>query len=119
MENVKAREINLDEELKNLLSVPTYKVGLFTLDVTKRELIFNNEATALTKKELYLILLLGANINKFLDRSYILKTIWSKDGYLTGRSMDVYLCKIRKLLSKDARIDIVNTHGKGFRMTVN
>ena len=110
--------LGLDENLKALMSVPSYKIGSFTFDVEKRLLISKNESVKLTGKESYLLVLLAANANTFLERKYILTTIWREDNFRTSRSMDVYICKLRKLLSKDEKINIVNlltTKRKGKR----
>ncbi len=111
--------LGLDENLKALMSVPSYKIGSFTFDVEKRLLISKNESVKLTGKESYLLVLLAANANTFLERKYILNTIWREDNFRTSRSMDVYICKLRKLLSKDDKINIVNLHGKGHKMIIS
>jgi DNA-binding response OmpR family regulator len=54
-----------------------------------------------------------------LKRSYILKTIWKDETFYSSRSMDVYICKLRKLLIKDPKIMIINIHGKGYRMIID
>lgn len=103
-------------ELNELLKVETYEVGSYKIDVGKKTLIHGNSATKLTTKELQLLVLFAANINEFLDRKYALKTIWKDDNNYNARSMDVYICKIRKLLKADSRIIIINIHGKGYKM---
>ncbi|MBP1677602.1 MAG: putative two component transcriptional regulator, winged helix family [Bacteroidetes bacterium] len=110
--------IGLDENLKALMSVPSYKIGAYTFDVETRQLIYKNESVKLTGKESYLLVLLAANSNSFLERKYILTTIWKEDNFRTSRSMDVYICKLRKLLGKDNNINIVNIHGKGHKLII-
>ncbi|MDD3078439.1 MAG: winged helix-turn-helix domain-containing protein [Paludibacter sp.] len=110
--------IGLDENLKKLMLVPSYKIGSFTFDTETRQLISKDESVKLTGKESYLLVLLAANANQFLERKYILTTIWKEDNFRTSRSMDVYICKLRKLLSKDNNINIVNLHGKGHKMII-
>lgn len=119
MENERNSLNDLDENLKALMSVPSYKIGAYTFDVPSRMLNLNGELTKLTKKETYLLVLFAANINTFLDRKYTLTTIWKEDSYYNARSMDVYICKLRKLLSKDQNVTIINIHGKGYKMFVN
>jgi DNA-binding response OmpR family regulator len=58
------------------------------------------------------------NLNQIMDRSFALKTIWQDDNYFNGRSMDVYIAKLRKYLKHDDRIEIINVHGKGFKLLV-
>jgi len=110
---------DLDENLRVLMTVPSYKIGAYTFDVEKRLLSFNEESVKLTKKESYLLVFLASNVGKSLIRNEILTAIWKKDTYTNSRSMDVYICKIRKLLSKDSNILIVNIHGRGFRIVID
>ena len=73
----------------------------------------------LTSKENDLLRLLALNQGKILERTYALKAIWGDDNYFNARSMDVYIAKLRKHLSQDERIEIMNVHGRGFRFFVH
>jgi two-component system OmpR family response regulator len=53
-----------------------------------------------------------------MERSYALKNIWGDDNYFNGRSMDVYIAKLRKHLQEDKTVEILNIHGKGFKLLV-
>ena len=108
----------LDENLRVLMYVPSYKIGAYSFDVPSRVLSFKSETTKLTRKETYLLVLFAANANNLLDRKYTLKTIWKDDNNYNARSMDVYICKLRKLLAGDPNITIINIHGKGYKMIV-
>ena len=57
-------------------------------------------------------------MNDILERNYALKTIWIDDNYFNARSMDVYITKLRKLLREDASVQIINIHGKGYKLIV-
>jgi DNA-binding response OmpR family regulator len=70
----------------------------------------------LTTKESDLLKLLCANKNTILDRNFALKTIWVDDNYFNARSMDVYIAKLRKYLKEDPKVQIINVHGKGFKL---
>jgi len=118
-ENEKIVLSELNENLRKLMSVTSYKLGGYTFDVEKRLLSINNESVKLTRKESYLFVLFAANVNNFLDRKEMLVTIWMEDTYYNSRSMDVYICKLRKLLSKDPKITIINIHGKGYKIIVS
>jgi DNA-binding response OmpR family regulator len=72
----------------------------------------------LTTKENQLLELLVKNENEILDRQATLRAIWGDDNYFNGRSMDVYIAKLRKLLKEDPAIEIMNVHGKGFKFIV-
>lgn len=72
----------------------------------------------LTTKENQLLQLLVKNQNEILDRNATLRAIWGDDNYFNGRSMDVYIAKLRKTLKEDPAIEIMNVHGKGFKLIV-
>jgi DNA-binding response OmpR family regulator len=118
-ENEKIVLSELNENLRKLMSAQSYKLGDYTFDVEKRILTIGSEGVKLTRKESYLLVLFAANINNFLERKEMLITIWLEDTYYNSRSMDVYICKLRKLLSKDQKITIINIHGKGYKMIVS
>jgi DNA-binding response OmpR family regulator len=101
---------------KKLKEVPFYKIGKFTFDTQKQNLSIGDHLTKLTTKECELLSLLCAHINEVLERNYALKTIWVDDNYFNARSMDVYITKLRKLLKGDPNIEIINIHGKGYKL---
>ena len=72
----------------------------------------------LTTKENMLLRLLVQNQNELLDRQAALRAVWGDDNYFNGRSMDVYIAKLRKLLKEDSNIEIMNVHGIGFKLLV-
>ena len=73
----------------------------------------------LSPKENQLLKMLLRYVNDLMPRELALVKIWNDDNYFTSRSMDVYIAKIRKYLSKDASIEIENIHGEGFRLIIN
>ena len=98
-----------------------YNIGRFTFDTQKQLLTLDNDpekATKLTTKENELLALLCAHSNEILQRDYALKTIWIDDNYFNARSMDVYITKLRKHLKPDPQIEIINIHGKGYKLIV-
>ena len=78
----------------------------------------NDFEKKLTTKENELFYLLIKNQGEVLDRNEALKHVWGDDNYFNGRSMDVYITKLRKYLSDSKNVEIVNVHGKGFRLLV-
>ncbi|OFX28608.1 MAG: two-component system response regulator [Bacteroidetes bacterium GWA2_32_17] len=96
-----------------------YQLGKYVFEANKQNLIFDNKTSKLTTKESDLLLLLCQHINSVLDRNYALKKIWLDDTYFNARSMDVYITKLRKLLKEDPTIEIINVHGKGFKLLIN
>jgi DNA-binding response OmpR family regulator len=102
------------------LETNNFSIGAYQFDASIRELTYGDEVKyTLSPKEAELLTLLAHNINKVLTRSEALTRIWKEDNYFTSRSMDVYVTKLRKYLSHDARIEILNIHGNGFRLSVN
>ena len=94
-------------------------IGTITYDPVSRILHLKEEDKKLTTKEGQLLNLLCKNRNDVLDRQAALRAIWGDDNYFNGRSMDVYIAKLRKLLKEDDRIEILNIHGKGFKLIVH
>ena len=94
-----------------------YKLGRFVFDTQKQLLTFDGEKqTKLTTKESELLGLLCAHANEILQRDFALNTIWIDDNYFNARSMDVYITKLRKHLKDDDSIEIINIHGKGYKL---
>lgn len=91
-------------------------LGLFTFMPKIRQLQGDGDTIRLSPKESDLLKLLVAHKNQLLPRSKALLKIWKEDNYFTGRSMDVYVAKLRKYLKVDARLKIENVHGEGFRL---
>ena len=96
--------------------ITMYKIGKFTFDTQKQVLIVDDMSTKLTTKESELLSLLCAHVNEILERNFALKTIWIDDNYFNARSMDVYITKLRKHLKADPSIEIINIHGKGYKL---
>ena len=94
----------------------TYKIGSFTFDTQKQILARGEKQTKLTTKESELLSLLCAHANEILQRDFALKTIWIDDNYFNARSMDVYITKLRKHLKEDESVEIINIHGKGYKL---
>jgi DNA-binding response OmpR family regulator len=92
----------------------------FKFNSKLRTLQFQSESSVkLSPKENELLRMLLNHLNDLMPRELALVKIWNDDNYFTSRSMDVYIAKIRKYLSKDTRVEIENIHGEGFRMFVN
>lgn len=93
-----------------------YHIGRFTFDTQKQLLTIGDQQTKLTTKENELLSLLCSHANDILQRDFALKTIWIDDNYFNARSMDVYITKLRKHLKDDPAIEIINIHGKGYKL---
>lgn len=93
-------------------------IGTIAYEPELRVLHLQEGDKKLTTKENQLLSMLVKNQNEILDRQATLRAIWGDDNYFNGRSMDVYIAKLRKLLREDERIEIMNVHGKGFKFIV-
>lgn len=95
-----------------------YKLGKIIFDTQKQTLTVDGEVTKLTTKESELLALLCTHANEILERNHALKTIWIDDNYFNARSMDVYITKLRKHLKSDPAVEIINIHGKGYKLII-
>ena len=82
-------------------------------------MIFNNKKTELTGKETALLMLLYTNVNLVVEKDRILKDVWGDEGDYVGRTLDVYISKLRKKLEADPRLKIVNIRGIGYKFIVD
>ncbi len=96
--------------------ITMYKIGKYTFDTQKQTLNFEGNITKLTTKESELLALLCSHSNDILERNFALKSIWIDDNYFNARSMDVYITKLRKHLKQDPAVEIMNIHGKGYKL---
>ncbi len=98
--------------------VDNYSIGSYNFDIKNQVLIHRKEEKRLTKKETRILSYLCEHINDIAPRELILKNIWGNDDYFSGRSLDVFISKLRKYLSDDKNISITNIHGVGFKLEV-
>tara|TARA_A200000113_G_scaffold173217_1_gene158272 strand:+ start:15400 stop:16104 length:705 start_codon:yes stop_codon:yes gene_type:complete len=96
-----------------------FEFGDFSFNSKLRHLNYkDNFSVKLSPKENQLLKMLVQHLDDLLPRDIALNKIWRDDNYFTSRSMDVYIAKLRKYLSKDERVKIINIHGEGFRLVV-
>ena len=93
-----------------------FVLGKYVFDSNKQTLTAGETVVNLTTKESELLRLLCQHPNQILERNYALKAIWKDDNYFNARSMDVYITKIRKHLADEPDIQIINVHGKGYKL---
>jgi len=105
---------------RNLLqkNADVLTIGNYRFNFPKQKLSFENEETStlLTHREAHLLFHLYQCKNEVLDRSFILKKLWNNDDFFSARSMDVFISKLRKKLSKDNNVTIVNVRGFGYKL---
>ncbi|MGJ8547936.1 response regulator transcription factor [Winogradskyella wichelsiae] len=118
MEELIVRVHNLIGRTKIQKSPEIIILGAFTFAFHKQQLKFKNEESIkLTHREAHLLFHLIKNKNQVLDRSLILNKLWATDDFFSARSMDVFISKLRKKLSKDESIQIINVRGFGYKLT--
>jgi DNA-binding response OmpR family regulator len=106
------RNEELTKESENI----EFDMGKYHFNPKLRQLIVDGRTQTLSPKENELLKMLAEHKNDLLPRERALKKIWGSDTYFNGRSMDVYIAKLRKYLKEDSNIEIVNIHGNGFRL---
>lgn len=99
--------------------VSTYSIGKYIFDYNRQTLTIKKDKKKLTTREADLLQLLCQNMNQIVEREKALSDIWQTDSFFAGRSMDVFISKLRKYLKQDPDIEIIGVHGKGFRLVVN
>ncbi|MFN8355267.1 MAG: winged helix-turn-helix domain-containing protein [Spirosomataceae bacterium] len=99
---------------------PDIKIGRYGFYPTKRILWCDNETTELSDKETKLLTIFALAQNKVIERERLLKEVWEDEGvYVGGRTLDVFVSKLRKKLQKDNTIRLTNSHGKGYKLETN
>jgi hypothetical protein len=93
-------------------------IGKFLFDVKGQRLLLRNEVISLTEKEYKILELLNKNFGELIPRETLMKEIWLNEGVITGRSLDMFVSKLRKKLSRDPELRITNVHGKGYKLEI-
>ncbi|MCD9016681.1 winged helix-turn-helix domain-containing protein [Parachryseolinea silvisoli] len=96
-----------------------YALGSLAYDFTNQQITSKAGVVELTYKEAKLLKLFCVNQNQVISRDAIQKAIWEDEGYFVGRSMDVFISRLRKLLKEDPAVSIVTIHGVGYKLSVN
>jgi DNA-binding response OmpR family regulator len=113
MENIFKRIPKIEASTQN-----KFKIGKFDFDNTLRILKIGTNEVKLTTKESELLKMLALYMDRILERGVALNEVWGTDSYFAGRSMDVYIAKLRKYLKEDPSVEIMNIHGTGFKLIV-
>jgi len=95
-----------------------FNVSEFVFDTENLTLTLGGNVQSLTKKEAQILKILYKFKNQVLPREVILNTVWGQDDYFVGRSLDVFITKLRKYLKDDETIQILNIHGVGFKLEI-
>ena len=107
------------KQLSKIDNNKLFTFGSVVFDAQKRQLEINNETIDLTATETRLLLIFASSPNETIERSRLQKEIWEDEGVIVGRSLDMFISKLRKKLELDPNINIVVIRGKGYRLEVN
>lgn len=121
--SIKELSLRIEALLKRTLFAHESNDGIFNFgnsSLNANELIMNvaGNKKELTKKETGIMEILLRNVNQTVERKLMLKEVWGNDSYFNGRSMDVYISKLRKYIQEDELCEINTVHGVGFKLTV-
>ena len=117
-------ELRIDALLRRVLQKSTntkekiIQIGDYQFSPENFKLTHQNFSKTLTRKEAEILTILSSSLNQVIEKEYILENVWKKNDYFVGRSLDVFVTKLRKYLSKDDRIQISNIHGIGFNLQI-
>jgi len=100
------------------LTAGSFTIGQYLFDHGRQVLQYKKEERKLTSREADLLRLLCVHVNNVLERDEALRTLWGSDSFFNGRSMDVFISRLRKYLRRDKNVEILNVHGKGFKLVV-
>ena len=96
--------------------VKEHQIGVYNFFPLKQELIYQGNTKKMTSREADLLKILCLNRNNLVERDYILRELWGDDSYFNARSMDVFITKLRKYLSDDPSVELLNVRGKGYKL---
>ena len=117
--NALLKRVSDPDKKDSLASATHFNVGRYQFDYTAQLISFEQKQQKVSTKEAELLRLLCLKKNEVLTREEALISIWHDDNYFNGRSMDVFLSKLRKYLKDDPSVEIINVHGKGYKLLVN
>lgn len=111
------------DQIKDLFSTEEsakgIPIGSYIFNEIQQELLFGGERIELTVKEAKLLGIFAAERNQVIDRKRLQKEVWEDEGVIVGRSLDMFISKLRKKLANDPAVRIVNIHGKGYRLEID
>jgi DNA-binding response OmpR family regulator len=93
-------------------------LGKFLFDAKGQRLVLGSEVISLTDKECRILELLNRNFGELIPRETLMQKVWIDEGVITGRSLDMFVSKLRKKLSHDPELKITNVHGKGYKLEI-
>jgi two-component system, OmpR family, response regulator len=103
---------------KAMAAQPIFSIGNYSFDANARTLSLNTQQEKLTAMEAKLLQLFLEDERRIIHRDVALRRIWGDDDQLKGRSLNVYVSKLRQFLAGDPRIEILNVHGEGYQLVI-
>ena len=116
MEELIVRVLALTQRKKHIEKKTNYPIGTYQFNPETQILHHQNEIFKLTNREALLLEFLLQNKGEIISRELILNAVWKNDDFFSGRSMDVFITKLRKKLSLDPNIEIINSRGRGYKL---
>ena len=113
------RSVKPRKHLSNNQHNSIYNLGEVLFDIKNRKLIINEKSIDLTGTETRIVLIFAFSPNEIIGRSRLQKEIWEDDGVIVGRSLDMFISKLRKKLEYDQNIKIVVIRGKGYKLEIS
>ena len=105
--------------LPEVQSASTFSLGPVLFDAKNRNLLINGKTIDLTGTETRLLLIFASSPNETIERSRLQKEIWEDEGVIVGRSLDMFISKLRKKLELDPNVKIVVVRGKGYKLEIS
>lgn len=96
----------------------SFRIGHYLFYEQTQRLVIDNEEIILTSKEAKLLGILAAAPNQIIERNRLQKEVWEDEGVIVGRSLDVFMSKLRKKLEQDTAVKIISIHGKGYKLQI-
>ncbi|HQS07137.1 MAG TPA: winged helix-turn-helix domain-containing protein, partial [Daejeonella sp.] len=112
------RSVKPGRTLPDLQSSNTFSLGQVLFDAKNRNLLINGKTIDLTGTETRLLLIFASSPNETIERSRLQKEIWEDEGVSVGRSLDMFISKLRKKLELDPKVKIVVVRGKGYKLEI-
>ena len=116
MEELIVRIKELAQRADRRMAFETQEIGQYTFNYPKQSLSFNGEEQPLTHREAEVLQRLASKPNELFDRAIMLEEVWGTEDFFNARSMDVFITKLRKKLSQDPNVQIVNVRGYGYKL---
>ncbi|MBL0742083.1 response regulator transcription factor [Chryseolinea lacunae] len=117
--------LRIEAIVKRVYNTPTkadeqfsYSLATFTFHFNQQQISNDHAVVELTRKEAKLLRLFCMHQNKVIERDIIQKAIWEDEGYFVGRSMDVFISRLRKIFKDEPAVNIQTIHGVGYKLEV-